>query len=145
MCIRDRDYLDVVYHSFLPDDLDEELDRLQNQALKIIFGSSHGGRTLRKLAGVTSLRDRTVEHCDKFAQKCAKSARFQHWFPVKTTRRSARARGNSEPEKYIEKFARCDRLRSSPLFFFRRRLNGKAGKRYGERYREFREDTLSEG
>ena len=78
-CVRPvADYLDVVYHSFLPDDLDEELDRLQNQALKIIFGSSHGRRTLRKLAGVTSLRDRQVEHCDKFAQNCAKSARFQH-------------------------------------------------------------------
>ena len=32
------DYLDVVYHAMLPDDLDEELDRLQNQALRIIFG-----------------------------------------------------------------------------------------------------------
>ena len=59
------DYLDVVYHSMLPDDLDEELDRLQNQALKIIFGQRRdghrlGGRRLRALAGVTSLRDRRV-------------------------------------------------------------------------------------
>ena len=117
----------------LPDDLDEELDRLQNQALKIIFGSDKGGRTLRKLAGVSTLRERRIQHCDKFAQKCADSARFEHWFPQKGGRRSTRA---GVGEKYFEKFARCNRLRSSPLFFFRRRLNGKAGKLYGERYRD---------
>ena len=77
------DYLDVVYHSMLTDDLDEELDRLQNQALRIIFGRQPdgrriGGRQLRRLAGITSLRDRRVEHCDKFAQKCAASSRFGH-------------------------------------------------------------------
>ena len=91
-CIRPvADYLDVVYHAMLPDDLDEELDRLQNQALKIIFGSDKGGRTLRKLAGVSTLRERRIQHCDKFAQKCADSARFEHWFPQKGGRRSTRS------------------------------------------------------
>ena len=32
------DYCDVVYHSMLSDEMDEELDRLQNHALRIIFG-----------------------------------------------------------------------------------------------------------
>ena len=137
-CVRPvADYLDVVYHAALTDDLDEELDRLQNQALKIIFGPNKGGRTLRKLAGVTSLRDRRVQHCDKFASKCAASSRFEHWFPLKWGRRS----GRTSAEKYEEKFARCERLRNSPLFFFRRRLNEKAGKNYGARYREYREDS----
>ena len=136
------DHLDVVYHASLPDDLDEELDRLQNQALKAIFGAQHGGRTLRRLAGVTTLRERRVQHCDKFAAACAASARFGDWFPLKDRRRSTRACASTASEKYVEKFARCERLRSSPLFFFRRRLNGKAGKRYGECYREFREDSL---
>ena len=141
-CIRPvADYLDVVYHPSLPDDLDEELDRLQNQALKIIFGAGNGGRTLRKLAGISTLRDRRVQHCDKFAASCAASTRFGDWFPLKDRRRSTRTCSGTVPEKYVEKFARCERLRSSPLFFFRRRLNGKAGKRYGERYREYREDS----
>ena len=135
-CIRPvADYLDVVYHAMLTDDLDEELDRLQNHALRIIYGPRKGGSTLRKLAGVTTLRERRIQHCDKFAEKCAGSSRFEHWFPQKRGRRSARS-----GEKYVEKFARCERLRSSPLFFFRRRLNGKAGKIYGERYRQYRED-----
>ena len=45
-CVRPvADYLDIVYHPALTDDLDEELDRLQNQALKINFGPNNGGRT----------------------------------------------------------------------------------------------------
>ena len=77
------DYLDVVYHSLLTDEMDEELDRLQNWALQIIFGPKLVGRRLRTLAGVTTLRQRRVEHCDKFASKCAKLPRFEHWFPKK--------------------------------------------------------------
>ena len=135
------DYLDVVYHAMLPDDLDEELDRLQNQALRIIFGRRPdgrplGGRQLREMAGVSSLRDCRVEHCDKFAKKCASSPRFGHSFPVRTTRSSS---GHAMPEKFLESYVLCDRLRDSPVFFFRRRLNGKEGKVYGERNRCWRE------
>ena len=43
-------------------------------------------------------------------------------------------------ERYREDFARCDRLKNTPLFYMRRRLNGKIGKKYGERYRERREN-----
>lgn len=123
----------------MTDEMDEELDRLQNWALRIIFGPKNvGGRRLRALAGVTTLRQRRIEHCDKFATKCAKSTRFEHWFPKKQARRSTRH--GDRQELYLETFARCERLRESPLFFFRRRLNGKEGKKYGERYREYRED-----
>ena len=135
------DYCDTVYHSMLTDEMDEELDRLQNHALRIIFGFGIGGRRLRELAGVTTLRERRVQHCDAFAAKCLKSDRFKIWFPLKQGRRSTRIRDSERSEKFLETFARCDRLRDSPVFFFRRRLNGKAGKKYGERYREFREDS----
>ena len=117
--------------------MDEELDRLQNRALRIIFGFKIGGRRLRKMAGVTTLRARRIEHCDKFAKKCLESDRFAGWFPRSQGRRSSRLAG---AETFREYFARCDRLRSSPLHFFRRRLNGKEGKTYGQRYREYRED-----
>ena len=129
------DYLDVVYHSMLTDDLDEELDRLQNHALKIIFGYDLSGRRLREKAGVTTLRARRIEHCDLFVERCLKSDRFRSWFPLRAGRRSARSKA-----QYHESFARCDRLRDTPLHFFRRRLNGKAGKIYGSRYKEYRED-----
>ena len=135
------DYCDVVYHSMLSDEMDKELDRLQNHALWIIFGFNIGGKRLRELAGVTTLRERRIQRCDSFAAKCLSSDRFGSWFPLRQGRRSTRNRGMDREEKYQESFARCDRLRDSPLFFFRRRLNGKAGKIYGERYREFREDS----
>ena len=127
------DYCDVVYHSMLNDEQDEALERAQIGALRTIFDYKLSARKLRELAGVTTLRERRVEHCDKFAQKCANSARFQHWFPLRPGRQGRQG------EKYLEKYARCDRLKNSPLFFMRRRLNGKDGLTYGERNRFWRE------
>ena len=60
---------------------------------------------------VTTLRERRIEECDKFAKKCMGNTRFSSWFPTKMGRASSR-RG----EKYLEEFARCDRLRNTPLF-----------------------------
>ena len=89
---------------------------------------------MRDLAGVTTLRERRIQACDKFAKKCLGSGRFSKWFPVRTGRASAR-RG----EVFTEEFARCDRLKNSPLFYMRRRLNGKDGKKYGERNKIYRD------
>ena len=127
------DYTDVIYHSMLTDEQDELLENAQNAALRCIFDPRLSGRKLRKLANLKTLRQRRVQHVDKFASRCVANPRFSHLFPVKTTRQSAR-----NPEKFIENFARCDRLKNSPLYFMRRRLNGKEGKSYGERYRIYR-------
>ena len=125
----------MVYHSLLTDDLDEALERMQDRALRCIFGTGLSGRRMRMMAGVSTLRERRVKHYDTFASKAAASARFSSWFPLTTGRRSAR----TNAEKYLELYTRFERLRATPLFFFRRRLNGKVGKNYGERYREYRE------
>ena len=111
---------------------------MQNHALRCIFGPKIGGRRLREMAGVTTLRQRRISHCDAFAQKCSESQRYLRWFPRRQAARSTRASGVSEP--FLETFTRCNRLRDSPLLFFRRGLNGKEEKIYGERYREYRED-----
>ena len=92
---------------------------------------------MRDLAGVTTLRERRVQACDKFAKKCLSSTRFSGWFPYKQSLRGRRG------EVFQEEFARCDRLRNSPLFYMRRRMNGKEGKKYGERNRIYR-DTNTE-
>ena len=91
---------------------------------------------MRERAGVTTLRARRIEMCDKFAEKAAKNPMFFRWFPEKEGRMSARG-GNSE--KYKEFTARTDRLKNSPLFYYRRRMNGKEGRTYGERNRKYRE------
>ena len=127
------EYCDVVYHSSLTDDQDERLERAQVGALRVIFDYKMSARRLREAANVETLRERRIMHCDRFAEKCAASDRFSGWFPLKEARS---ARGG---EKYLERYARCDRLVNSPIYFMRRRLNGKEGRTYGERNREFRE------
>ena len=130
------DYGAVVYHSSLTDQQDELLENLQNSALKCIFGPGISARKMRDTAGIATLRSRREEMCDKFALKCAANPLFSRWFPLKTTRTSARA--GKVKEVYLETKARCDRLANSPFFYFRRRLNGKEGKKYGSRYAEYR-------
>ena len=123
-----------MYHSSLTDEQDEALERAQVGALRSIFDEKLSGRKLRERAGVETLRERRIAHCDRFANKCVTDPRFAAWFP-KNTNRSTR----TSQETYLEGFARCDRLKNSPLFYMRRRLNGKAGKEYGARNRVYRE------
>ena len=102
---------------------------------QVIYGYHIPYSQMRKLAGVTTLRERRVAACDKFAEKCV-SGRFSAWFPEHDNARRGRGRTG---ETYIEEFARCNRLRDSPIFYMRRRLNGKEGKRYGERNEDYRD------
>ena len=129
------DYCSIVYHSMITDEQDQVLERLQSQALKIIYGPYMKYSDMRTKAGVTTLRQRRIEAVDKFAGKCLTNDRFKHWFPL---RRQGRA-GNRTGERYQEEFARCDRLKNTPLFYMRRRLNGKPGRSYGERNRQYRD------
>ena len=131
------DYGSMVYHSSLTDSQDEALERIQTQALKCIYGPFRSERKLRKAAGLETLRSRRVELCDKFARKSAANPHFAHWFPIKTTRTSNRVKKTNEI--YLEEKARCDRLANSPIYYFRRRMNGKEGKNYGRRNAEYRE------
>ena len=90
------EYGSVVFHSGLSDEQDERLDRLQNQALRCIFGPRLSGRKMRALAGLSTLRERREILCDKFARKCLSNPRFCHWFPVKNVRSSARNKNKKE-------------------------------------------------
>ena len=129
------DYCAAVYHSLLTDEQDQIIERLQAQALKCIYGPFVSYATMREKAEVTTLRQRRIDICDKFAVKCINSRRFTHWFPLRVSGRA----GNRRGDKYLEKYARCDRLRNSPLYYMRRRMNGKPGKLYGERNRQYRD------
>ena len=128
------DYCSAAYHSLLTDLQDQELERAQVGALRHIYGYGLSARKLREKAGVQTLRQRRIELTDKFANKCLASENFSCWFPKKKNRSSAR-----HIDIYEEEFAKCDRFKNSPLFYMRRRLNGKEGKIYGERNREYRE------
>ena len=130
------EYGAVVFHSSLTDQQDELLDSLQNNALKCVYGPGLSGRKMRELSGLSTLRDRREAMCDKFAKKCVANPVFAKWFPLKTSRTSARH--VKQGEIYLEKKARCSRLQNSPFYYFRRRLNGKVGKTYGKRNKQYR-------
>ena len=128
------EYCNIVFHSMLTDRQDEELERLQATALRYIYGYGLSYAKMREDSGLPTLRQRKIDACDKFAEKCIGSERFKIWFPEsKPTRRRSR---HTLP--YQELHARCDRLRNSPLYYIRRRMNGKAGKTYGRRNEEYR-------
>ena len=50
------DYLAVVYHSMMTDEMDEMIERLQSQALKGIYGLHIPYAKLRELSSVQTLR-----------------------------------------------------------------------------------------
>ena len=87
------------------------------------------------MAGVGTLRQRRIAMTDKFAEAAVASPRFARWFPKRRAARAASRVG----DRYLETFARCDRLRNSPIHYMRRRLNGKEGRKYGERNRQYRD------
>ena len=126
------DYCAVVYHPMLNDDQDQQVERLQAQALKSIYGYKDSYQTMREKAGISTHRARRIALCDKFAEKAAANPRFESWFPLRTGRSGRNA------EMYHEFNARTGRLFNSPLYYFRRRLNGKDGKTYGKRNEKYR-------
>ena len=130
------DYCSPAYHSLTTDIHDQLLERAQTGALRAVFGYGKSARQFRTEAGLTTLRERRITATDKFARKCLSSPRFCRWFP----RRVGRTGRNSE--EFLETFAKCERLKNSPIFYMRRRLNGKPGKNYGERNRVYRENFM---
>jgi hypothetical protein len=95
----------------------EDLERLQGQSLKIIFGFENSYRKVMELAGVDSLEERRDRALLKFAKKSF-GGNFPHWFPLNQCTRGTRNR-----LRYREDYARCDQLRNSPVYSMRRLLN----------------------
>ena len=129
------DYCAPAYHSMTTDLQDEKLEQAQIASMRCIYGYGESARSVRATAGIRTLRARRIELTDKFARKAAADPKFCHWFPLKVNRRMTRTK-----EIYEEKFAKCDRLKNSPIYYMRRRLNDKEGKTYGERNRVYREN-----
>ena len=108
----------VVYHSLLSADMSAVLERVQYQALKCSYGYEEKSyRVLLEKSGLETLEARRLRAIDKFTEKCL-NTRYSGWYPV---REGVRFLRNQRP--YVENYARCERLRNSPLFFMRRRLN----------------------
>ena len=114
------DYTSVVYHSMLNKIQEDEIEKLQKLALKIIYGIY--GVTYMSLlerSGLVPLKQRRMKFIDNFLKKTIETRKYIDWFPTKEF-----SNYNLRTERlYVEKKARTSRLYNSPLFYFRRRLN----------------------
>ena len=115
-----HDYCSCVYNSSLTKTQASALERLQAHALKTIYGYQHSYRSLLEITGLQTLQARRNARSDRFAAKCLENPRYRDWFPLQAIARPTRG-----SLKYKEMFARTKRLYNSPLYFMRRRLNGK--------------------
>jgi hypothetical protein len=112
------EYCSVVYHSMLTSEQSIKIERLQLQALKCIYGIDISYAKMLAKSGLERLDSRRTAACRKFALKCVASDRFSNWFPLNEDVRRTR-----KTKTYREDFARCDRLRNSPIYYMRRLLN----------------------
>ena len=118
------DYCSVVYHAGLTDEQDQDVERLQAGALWCIYGHDVSYAKMRDLAGVTTLRERRIQTYNKFAEKCLGNSRFSRWFPLRNAGRT----GNQKGEIFKEEYARCDRLKNSPIFLYEEEDERERGK-----------------
>ena len=75
------EYCSVEFHSMLTDRQDEEIERMQATALRYVYGYGLSYAKMCEQSGLKTLRQRRIEVCDKFALACARSDRFNKWFP----------------------------------------------------------------
>ena len=97
--------------------MSNQIERLQAQSLKIIHGFDKSYSEVLELSGNETLEARRSKALSSFANKSL-NGQFSHWFPL-----NEGAGRTRESLKYKEEYARCDRLRNSPIFAMRRLLN----------------------
>ena len=97
-----------------------ELDRVQMQALKRIFGWRLSYSKLLEKSGLEKLSTRRETAFLKLAEKMSNNKRYSSWFPLRLHRRSQQPRN---AEKYKVYPARNERYSNSPLNIMRRELN----------------------
>ena len=76
------DYMMEMYHSMRTDLQDPSVKRLHTHAPCCIFCPDISVRKMRDISDLSTLQERHIKQCDKFAWKCVASKRFGHWFPA---------------------------------------------------------------
>ena len=111
------EFTSVVYGPMMTEEQNRSIEKLQSQCLKIIYGFDLSYRKILEQTGLQLLSQRRDEAIRKFANKCLEG-NYSHWFPRNEAKRQTR-----RPLKFKEEFARCDRLKNTPVFTMRRVLN----------------------
>ena len=76
------EYCSVIFHSMITAADSHELERIQMQALKGIFGWRLSYKELLERSGLDRLETRREVRFQKMAGKMSESSRFSAWFPL---------------------------------------------------------------
>ena len=98
----------------IPTTMSEKLERMQRQALRIIFGWDVNVGEIMKIKDISTLRERREQAMLNFALKNEHTGNFgKRWFhPTPHETRQVRP---TTRDKYVVPFCRTDRQKSNPL------------------------------
>ena len=115
------EYCSTVYNPLIPEYVSEQLESVQKQALKIIYGWSVNYKELVQTGEIETLKQRREKKSLKFALRAKKNNRFEEWFPAAVhTDRDFRL---TTRRPYREKQCKTERARNSPMQYMLRQLN----------------------
>ena len=112
----------VVWHSSLTVENEDDLERIQKTALKIIYKQKYiDYENALNMSKLKKLSDRRKILCLKFAKKSVKNESAQDMFPIK----DGLAKGplTRHPEIYQVHKAKTSRMLKSPLIYMQHLLN----------------------
>ena len=120
--IRSRlEFSSVVWHSSLSKTNENDIERVQKSALKLILKENYRDyKTALKTLNIESLYDRREKLCLKFARKCLKDDNFKKLFPYRKSKHSMDMR---KAEKFHIKQINTERYRKSAIPAMLRLLN----------------------
>ena len=84
-----------------------------------MYGYDKSYSELLSLSGLKSLEERRNVAILKFAKKTSENVNYSNMFPLKENDRNLR-----KNEVFLEEFAHTERFYKSPIFTYRRLLNG---------------------
>ena len=116
------EYCATVYHSMIPVYLAEKLEKIQRQALKIIYGWDIDVGTLMEVKGIDALGERREKAVLNFALKNEEKERFgKKWFKKSISTQMEMRDGTRG--KYRMPLCRTDRMSNNPVVYMTKKLN----------------------
>ena len=116
------EYSSVVYHSMITAGLSEQLEKIQRQALRIIYGWDVVIEDLMMVKGIQTLQERREKAVLNFALKNEEREKYgKKWFR-KNEEQEREVRPGTR-RKYITPQCRTERYMKNPITYMTRMLN----------------------
>ena len=109
----------VVFHPMLTKTQSEAVERFQKQVLRLYFGVDSSYARLLEQHRLSTLKERRERAVKKFVSEAMRNDRFSRWL----IRRQEVEPDIRRRRPFVEKRARTERYRNSPLLHFQRIAN----------------------